>query len=62
MSRPRFLADHDLNEYILTGLLRREPAVQCLRVREYGPRVRSKSGPVKSRSSPSTSAVSTLLT
>jgi hypothetical protein len=36
MSRPRFLADHDLNEHIVTGLLRREPAVECARVREFG--------------------------
>lgn len=35
MSRPRFLADHDLNEHIVTGLLRREPAVECARVREF---------------------------
>jgi hypothetical protein len=26
MSRPRFLADNDLNERIITGFLRREPA------------------------------------
>jgi hypothetical protein len=36
MSRPRFLADHDLNEPIVTGLLRREPALECARVREFG--------------------------
>jgi predicted nuclease of predicted toxin-antitoxin system len=35
MSRPRFLADHDLNEHIVTGLLRREPTVECARVREF---------------------------
>jgi hypothetical protein len=34
MSRPRFLADHDLNEHIVTGVLRREPAVEFLRVRD----------------------------
>jgi len=33
MSRPRFLADHDLNEH---GLLRREPAVEVVRVRDVG--------------------------
>lgn len=27
MSRPRFLADHDLNEHIIDGVLRREPAL-----------------------------------
>ena len=26
MSRPRFLADNDLNEHIIDGALRREPA------------------------------------
>ncbi len=36
MSRPRFLADHDLNEHIVTGLPRREPAVEFFRVRESG--------------------------
>ena len=34
MSRPRFLADHDLNEHIVAGVLRREPAVEFVRVRE----------------------------
>jgi len=34
MSRPRFLADHDLNEHILDGVLRREPAVDFVRVRD----------------------------
>ena len=36
MSRPRFLADHDLNEHIVTGVLRREPAIEFSRVREFG--------------------------
>lgn len=36
MSRPRFLADHDLNEHIVTGVLRREPAVEFIRVRDVG--------------------------
>ncbi len=31
MSRPRFLADHDLNEHIVDGLLRREPTVDIVR-------------------------------
>lgn len=34
MSRPRFLADHDLNEHIVTGIVRREPALECVRVRD----------------------------
>lgn len=36
MSRPRFLADHDLNEHIVTGVLRREPLVEFVRVRDVG--------------------------
>src|SRR5687767_13489724 len=36
MSRPRFLADHDLNEFIIEGVLRREPAIAFIRVRELG--------------------------
>ena len=36
MSDVRFLADHDLNEHIVTGLLRREPAIDFLRVRDAG--------------------------
>ncbi len=36
MSRPRFLADHDLNENIVMGVLRREPAVTFSRVRDVG--------------------------
>ena len=34
MSRPRFLADHDLNEQIVTGVLRREPTLAFVRARE----------------------------
>ena len=36
MSRPRFLADHDLNEHIIDGVLRREPAVEFVRLRDVG--------------------------
>ena len=36
MSRPRFLADHDLNEHIVTGVLRQEPVMGFLRVRDLG--------------------------
>ena len=36
MSRPRFLADHDVNEHILDGALRREPAIEVLRARDVG--------------------------
>ena len=36
MSRPRFLADHDLNEHIIDGVLRREPTVEFLRARDVG--------------------------
>lgn len=36
MSRPRFLADHDLNEHIVTGVLRRESLVEFVRVRDIG--------------------------
>ena len=31
---PRFLADHDLNEHIIAGVLRREPAVEFVRARD----------------------------
>ena len=34
MSGPRFLADHDLNEHIVGGLLRQEPSVDVVRCRE----------------------------
>jgi len=36
MSRPRFLADHDLNEHIVSGVLRREPTLEWVRVRDIG--------------------------
>jgi hypothetical protein len=32
MSRPGFLADHDLNEHIVHGALRREPAIEFIRL------------------------------
>lgn len=41
MSRPRFLADNDLNESIIVGLNRREPGVQFVRAREVGLRAKS---------------------
>ncbi len=34
MNRPRFLADHDLNEHIIYGVLRREPTVEFIRAHE----------------------------
>lgn len=36
MSRPRFLADHDLNEHIIDGVLRREPTLEFVRARDVG--------------------------
>lgn len=36
MSRPRFLADNDLTDQIVPGLLRREPSVEMTRLREVG--------------------------
>jgi hypothetical protein len=36
MSRPRFLADHDLNENLVHGLWRREPTIEFSRAREFG--------------------------
>jgi len=36
MSRPKFLADHDLNEQIVVGVLRRAPTAEFRRVRELG--------------------------
>jgi hypothetical protein len=36
VSRPRFLADHDLNEAIVDGVCRREPSVEFTRAREVG--------------------------
>ena len=34
MSRPRFLADNDLDEHIITGVLRREPLIEFVRARD----------------------------
>jgi hypothetical protein len=36
MNRPRFLADNDLKDQIVEGLLRREPAVSIARAGEVG--------------------------
>ncbi len=36
MSRPRFLADHDLNEHIVSGVRRSEPLIEFRRAREEG--------------------------
>jgi hypothetical protein len=36
MSRPRYLADHDLNEHIVDGVRRRESAIEFLRARDLG--------------------------
>ncbi|MDA1050194.1 MAG: DUF5615 family PIN-like protein [Planctomycetota bacterium] len=41
MSRPRFLADHDLNEHLVAGVLRQEPSIEILRVRDAGMSERS---------------------
>jgi hypothetical protein len=36
MTQPRFLGDHDLNEQIIVGVLRRAPQAVFLRMREVG--------------------------
>jgi hypothetical protein len=36
MSRPRFLANHDLTEAIILGVTRREPAIDFKRLRDVG--------------------------
>ena len=36
MTRPKLLADHDLNESIILGVLRREPTAEFLRARDRG--------------------------
>jgi hypothetical protein len=36
MSRPRFLADNDLNDAIVVGVRRREPTAEFARLRELG--------------------------
>ena len=41
MSRPRFLADNDLNDAIVVGVLRREPAAEFARLRDLGLATRS---------------------
>ena len=41
MGRVRFLADHNLNEQIVDGVLRREPTIEFLHVRDIGPVDRS---------------------
>jgi Domain of unknown function (DUF5615) len=41
MSQPQFLADHDLNEHIVAGILRREPALILIRARDIGMHERS---------------------
>lgn len=41
MSRVRFLADHDLNEHIVSGVRRSEPLIEFRRVRDEGLRVAS---------------------
>jgi len=41
MSQPRFLADHDLNEYLMRGVIRREPAIEFIRARDFSMHERS---------------------
>ncbi len=41
MSRPRFLADHDLNEHIVHGVGRREAAIEFFHARDVGLHERS---------------------
>lgn len=36
MSRPRFLADQDINDHIVRGVLHQEPAIEFLHVRDFG--------------------------
>jgi predicted nuclease of predicted toxin-antitoxin system len=36
VSRPRFLADHDLNEHIITGVVRRQAGIAFRRARDLG--------------------------
>ena len=36
MSRPRFLADHDLNEHLVYGAVRRELVIEFIRARDIG--------------------------
>jgi hypothetical protein len=41
MSRPRFFADHDLNEHLVRGVVRREPAIEFIRAHDIGMHERS---------------------
>jgi predicted nuclease of predicted toxin-antitoxin system len=41
MSRPRFLADNDLNDAIVVSVRRREPAAEFARLRDMGLATRS---------------------
>jgi predicted nuclease of predicted toxin-antitoxin system len=41
MSRPRFLADNDLNDAIVVGVRRREPTAEFSRLRDLGLATRS---------------------
>lgn len=41
MSRPRFLADHDLNEHIVIGVRRRDATLEFMRARDLGLNERS---------------------
>lgn len=43
MSRPRFLADYDFNERIVSGVLRKEPSVVFEHVRDWNLQRRSDS-------------------
>jgi hypothetical protein len=36
MTRPRFLADHDLNDHVRLGVWRVEPAVEFAALRDFG--------------------------
>jgi len=36
MNRPRFMADHDLNEHIVAGVMRLHPEIEFVRVRDVG--------------------------
>jgi hypothetical protein len=36
MSRPRFLADQDVNDAIVSGVLRLEPTIEFIRLRDFG--------------------------
>jgi len=36
MTRPRFLADEDLNAHLMLGLRRREPTITFASIRDFG--------------------------